>query len=76
MNRGDIDTPAGSSCGGLHIRARDMCDIDVRCERRNGTVYSVGAEALARRPVRVIGKRKDEMKIRSRDSKELEICVI
>ena len=72
MNRGDIDTPAGSSCGGLHIRARDMCDIDVRCERRNGTVYSVGAEALARRPVRVIGKRKDDMKIRSRDSKELE----
>ena len=72
MNRGDIDTPAGSSCGGLHIRARDICDIDVRCERRNGTVYSVGAEALARRPVRVIGKRKDEMKIRSRDSKELE----
>ena len=49
-----------------------MCDIDVRYERRNGTVYSVGAEALARRPVRVIGKRNDDMKIRSQDSKELE----
>ena len=35
-----------------------MCDIDVKCERRNGTVYSGGAEALARHPVRVIGKKK------------------
>ena len=72
MNRGDIDTPAGSSCGGLHIRARDMCVIDVMCERSNGTVYSDGAEAPARRSVCVIGKRKDEKKMRSQESKELE----
>ena len=72
MNRGDIDTPAGSSCGGLHIGAQDICVIDVRSERKEGTVYSGGAEVHARHPVRVIGKRKDDMKIRSQDSKELE----
>ena len=72
MNRGDIDTPAGSSCGGWYIRARNMCDIDVRCERSNGTVYSGGAEVPARRPVRVIGIRRDEKKIRSQESKQLE----
>ena len=72
MNRGDIDTPAGSSCGGLHIRAQDMCVINVRCERRNGTVYSGGAEEPARRSARVIGiKRKETEKMRSRNSKEL-----
>ena len=49
-----------------------MCDIDVKCERRNGTVYSGGAEAPARRSVRVIGIRKDEKKMRSQESKELE----
>ena len=70
MNRGDIDTPAGSSCGGLHIRAQDICGLDVRCDRKNGTVYSVGAEATARRPARVRGKRKEEMKKRSRESEE------
>ena len=47
-----------------------MCGLDVRCDRSNGTVYSVGAEGPARRPARVIGKRKEEMKIRSQDSEE------
>ena len=49
-----------------------MCDIDVRCEISNGTMYSGGAEAHARRSVRVIGKRKDERKMRSLVSKEPE----
>ena len=63
MNRGDNNTPAGSSCGGLYnIRAQDMCVIDVMCERSNGTVYSGGAEAPARRAVRVIEIRKDAEK--------------
>ena len=72
MNRGENGTPAGSSYGGLYIRAQDICVIDVRCERSNGTVYSGGAEAPARRSVCVIGKRKDEKKMRSQESKELE----
>ena len=70
MNRGGNETPAGSTCGGMYRKgAQDMCDIDVRCERNNGTVYSGGAEAHARRSVRVIGKTKDKRKMRSRDSK-------
>ena len=65
MNRGGNGTPAGSTCGGMYkIGAQDMCGIDVMCERNNGTVYSVGAEAHARRSVRVIGKRKDRKKMR------------
>ena len=70
MNRGGNETPAGSTCGGMYkIGAQDMCGIDVMCERNNGTVYSVGAEAHARRSVRVIGKIKDIMKMRSQESK-------
>ena len=42
MNRGVKGTPAGSSCGDLYIRAQDMCGLDVRGNRNNGTVYSVG----------------------------------
>ena len=73
MNRGGNGTPAGSTCGGLYIEgAQDICGFDVRCERSNGTVYCGGAEAPARRPIRVIGIRKDEEKIRSQDGKELE----
>ena len=75
MNRGVKGTPAGSSCGGLHIRAQDMCVIDVKCERSGGTVYSGGAEEPARRSARVIGiKRKETEKMRSRNSKELVEC--
>ena len=73
MNRGGNETPAGSTCGGMYIKgAQDMCDFDVRCERNNGTVYSVGAEGLARRPARVIGKRKEDTKIRFQVGTELE----
>ena len=70
MNRGAKGTPAGSSCGGLYIRARDLCGLDVRCDRKKDTVYRVGAEGPVRRPARVLGKRKEEMKKRSRNSEE------
>ena len=73
MNRGGNETPAGSTCGGMYkIGAQDMCGIDVMCERNDGTVYSVGAEAHARRSVRVIGKIKDRMKMRSQEIKAPE----
>ena len=73
MNRGGNGTPAGSTCGGMYTKgAQDMCDLDVRCESNNGTVYSVGAEGLARRPARVIGKRKEVTKIRFRVGTGLE----
>ena len=76
MNRGDNETPAGSSCGGMYkIRAQVMCEVNVRCERSEDKVYSGGAEApdtnKAKRAVRVCKNRRDKDKIRFKDSKKL-----
>ena len=77
MNRGDNETPAGSSCGGMYkIRAQVMCEINVESERSEGTVYRCGAEAPdtinARRAVCVKKIRKDTAKMISQESKVLE----